>query len=269
MSNTPELTWRSNKAREAINEAAELIANCYCSEDDTFIAEVERLCAGISEVVDRASSSAGERCVKCGHRATIDGICEVGMPERGKDRYGYNVKCGCKCEFSSAGEDTKPPSTVEEHKNEMLRRIDAHKGKSIAKDEARKDAQVAQRLAEIRARQDLRRLNHKVFNGSTEALDDIDYLLSLVDTARPQADDAQAEDEAERIITTWIEKSHTFSVIFPDDAVHLINNIRAHVALVHANGVRQGAEGAIPCAVCGNPISKFCPPCVKEGRHCD
>lgn len=47
------------------------------------------------------------------------------------------------------------------------------------------------RLAEIRRRQDLRRLNHKVFNGSTEALDDIDYLLSLVDETRAELQNAK------------------------------------------------------------------------------
>lgn len=49
----PKQNWRSNKAREAIGEAADGIANCYCSEDDTFFPEVERLIAAISEVVDR------------------------------------------------------------------------------------------------------------------------------------------------------------------------------------------------------------------------
>lgn len=42
----------SSKAREAINEAAELIANCYCDEEDTFFFEQERLIKGITELVD-------------------------------------------------------------------------------------------------------------------------------------------------------------------------------------------------------------------------
>lgn len=54
-------TWRSDKAHEAICEAAERIANCYCSEDDTYSLEVRRLTVGISDVVDprlRADSAA-------------------------------------------------------------------------------------------------------------------------------------------------------------------------------------------------------------------
>lgn len=46
-------TWRSSKAREAIHEAAEGIANCYCDEDDTFFPEVTRLTTAISKVVDQ------------------------------------------------------------------------------------------------------------------------------------------------------------------------------------------------------------------------
>lgn len=49
-------TWRSDKAREAIHEAADLIANYYCYEDDTFFPEVARLTTAISEVVDCANS---------------------------------------------------------------------------------------------------------------------------------------------------------------------------------------------------------------------
>jgi len=42
----------SDKAHEAIHEAAELIANCYCSEDDVFDAETRRLVTAIADIVD-------------------------------------------------------------------------------------------------------------------------------------------------------------------------------------------------------------------------
>lgn len=44
--------WKSTKAREAIHDTAELIANHYCSEDDTFYGEVARLSKEIARVVD-------------------------------------------------------------------------------------------------------------------------------------------------------------------------------------------------------------------------
>jgi|ERR1051326_2939361 hypothetical protein len=46
--------WRSEKAHDAICEAAEGIANRYCDEDDTYFPEVERLKVAIAEAVDRA-----------------------------------------------------------------------------------------------------------------------------------------------------------------------------------------------------------------------
>lgn len=55
---TTEETWRSDKAHEAICEAAELIANQYCSEDDTYSLEVRRLTVAISDVVDQRLSPA-------------------------------------------------------------------------------------------------------------------------------------------------------------------------------------------------------------------
>lgn len=52
----PEPTWRSDRAHEAICEAAEAIANRYCDEDDTYYPEVKRLTVAISEVVDRTDA---------------------------------------------------------------------------------------------------------------------------------------------------------------------------------------------------------------------
>lgn len=40
-----------------------------------------------------------ERCVKCEHRATIGGICQVGV-DGPLDQCGHRQKCGCKCQFA-------------------------------------------------------------------------------------------------------------------------------------------------------------------------
>lgn len=53
-----EPTWRSDKAHEAICEAAEAIANHYCSEDDTYYPEVKRLTVAISNIVDSRAPAA-------------------------------------------------------------------------------------------------------------------------------------------------------------------------------------------------------------------
>ena len=53
---TTEETWRSDKAREAICDAAERIANQYCSEDDTYDLEVRRLRVAIINAVDQRVS---------------------------------------------------------------------------------------------------------------------------------------------------------------------------------------------------------------------
>jgi hypothetical protein len=45
-------SWRSDKAHDAICEAAEGIANRYCDEDDTYYPEVERLKIAIAKVVN-------------------------------------------------------------------------------------------------------------------------------------------------------------------------------------------------------------------------
>jgi len=50
----PDPSWRSDKAHEVICDAAERIANAYCSEDDTYSLEVRRLTVAISEAVDHA-----------------------------------------------------------------------------------------------------------------------------------------------------------------------------------------------------------------------
>jgi hypothetical protein len=50
----PEPSWRSDKAHEVICDAAERIANVYCSEDDTYVPEVKRLTVAITDAVDRA-----------------------------------------------------------------------------------------------------------------------------------------------------------------------------------------------------------------------
>lgn len=39
-------------------------------------------------------------CVKCGHRATIDGVCQVGTGAP-HPVTGYKAICGCKCEFAA------------------------------------------------------------------------------------------------------------------------------------------------------------------------
>lgn len=54
---TPGPAWRSDKAREVIRNAADRIANCYCSEDDAFEIERERLTVAISQVVDQRISA--------------------------------------------------------------------------------------------------------------------------------------------------------------------------------------------------------------------
>jgi hypothetical protein len=55
----PERNWRSNKASAAIHDAAELIANCYCSDDDTFYSEVARLEAAITKAVNSHQPTRG------------------------------------------------------------------------------------------------------------------------------------------------------------------------------------------------------------------
>lgn len=72
---TSEETWRSSKAHETICEAAESIANQYCSEDDTYNLEVRRLTVAFSDVVDQRISPAGAAPVVDELTVYADGFC--------------------------------------------------------------------------------------------------------------------------------------------------------------------------------------------------
>ena len=54
----------------------------------------------------RTPSPAQPKCVKCGHRATIDGVCQVGTGPT-HPVTGYKAICGCKCEFPPAQPDER------------------------------------------------------------------------------------------------------------------------------------------------------------------
>jgi len=48
------------------HESAELIANCYCDEDDTFTPEVERITKGIVSLVVTQQSDGGDTTASAG-----------------------------------------------------------------------------------------------------------------------------------------------------------------------------------------------------------
>lgn len=63
---------------------------------------------------ETAVGGEAKKCVKCGHRATVNGICQVGTGEP-HSVTGYKAICGCKCEFAvpvpAAGDDERPRFT--------------------------------------------------------------------------------------------------------------------------------------------------------------
>lgn len=48
-----------------------------------------------------------KRCVVCGHRATINGFCQVGVDGRPLDVHGYRQKCGCRCVFTNNADNSQ------------------------------------------------------------------------------------------------------------------------------------------------------------------
>lgn len=52
------------------------------------------------------AASPPTKCVKCGHRATIDGRCQVGVGEPDAVT-GYKPFCGCNCEFAAASAEAQ------------------------------------------------------------------------------------------------------------------------------------------------------------------